>query len=69
MSMLHREREIIPDAGTNERKVLVMSCVCLEHEICDYLQRCGACMMGCTFQGGHFFSKVVILLAIMTGNK
>ena len=55
LSMSCREREIVPDGWTSERKGTMseMSCLCSEHEICDYQQRIGECVKGCTVQGGQ----------------
>ena len=43
LSTSHREREIVPNGGTNESKGLEFVCVRSEYKICNYQQRSGEC--------------------------
>ena len=51
--MSSRERESVPDGGTNERKGVLSLKFLLESKMCDYQQRSRECVVGCTVHGGH----------------
>ena len=51
LSMSHREREIVPDVRTDERRVVLSLELFTEHRRCECQQRSRECMMGCTVLG------------------